>query len=64
MVISQEGQDLIKHAVQAAIVVPVISCPVWHFLPYPAAMLAAEEQSRTDMCPTGPVGLLVSKALF
>src|SRR5262249_61965857 len=40
------------------------SCPVWHFLPCPAAMLAAGEQSRTEMCPTGPVGLLVSKALF
>ena len=33
MIISQEGQDLIKHAAPVAIVVPIISHPVWYFLP-------------------------------
>jgi len=51
MVISQEGHGLIKHAAQAAIVVPMTSCSVWHFLPYPADMLAAGEQySRGRKC--------------
>jgi hypothetical protein len=35
MVISQEGYDLIKYVAQAAVVVPIIAGPAWHFLPSP-----------------------------
>jgi hypothetical protein len=48
MIVQQEGQDLIKHAAQATIVILIISYPGWRFLPHPANMRQQETNTVTD----------------